>query len=559
MRTVAGWLVAVVMGVGALGLAGCQGARGGKEVRAPTPLAERGEPLALVASEARPPAVVREFRGVWVASVVNINWPSRPGLSTAQQQAELVHILDRAVELNFNAVLLQVRPTADALYASELEPWSYYLTGVQGKAPEPFYDPLAFAVREAHARGLELHAWLNPFRVRQKGARYPASADSLSKRHPEWVRQYGTLEWMDPGEPGARDHSLAVAADLVTRYDIDGIHIDDYFYPYRERGPDGKEMEFPDAETFAKYGAGRSLGDFRRANINDYVRRLYEQTKQIKPHVKVGISPFGIWRPGHPEQIRGMDAYEVIYGDALLWLREGWSDYFTPQLYWPIAQTPQSYPVLLNWWIGENVKRRHLWPGLFTTRADGARPTWKPSEVEYQVKTARGFGGPGGAGAVGGGTGTVHFSASFLTSWTAEKPNAVAMHLKETVYGDGAAVPESAWLGGGGTWVAEVSGVEVRPGSRGGVEGWWVSGVLPAASASAVVQWAVAGEGDRLTWRQTLMGRGEGGRGEVFVAAVGEGGGLRAVAVTPLDRTGRAGRTVVVGVDGGGRAVAERE
>ncbi|MFN4241642.1 MAG: glycoside hydrolase family 10 protein [Tepidisphaerales bacterium] len=549
-------LVMVTAALVATGGCRATGSGSGDASAAPHGGDQRGSPLALSRADVRPPAIAREFRGVWVASVVNINWPSRPGLSTAQQQAELLHILDRAAELNFNAVLLQVRPTADALYASELEPWSYYLTGTQGKAPEPFYDPLALAVAEAHKRGLELHAWINPFRVRQKGARYPASADSLSRRHPEWVRQYGTLEWLDPGEPAAREHSLKVAADLVTRYDIDGIHIDDYFYPYRERGPDGKEMEFPDAETYAKYGQGRSLGDFRRANINDYVRRLYEQTKRIKPHVKVGISPFGIWRPGHPPQVRGMDAYEVIYGDALLWLREGWSDYFTPQLYWPIAQTPQSFPVLLNWWIGENVQGRHLWPGLFTTRADGARPTWPASEVEYQVKISRGLGGPGGAGAVGGGTGQVHFSASFLTSWTAEKPNPLAMHLKDTVYGSGAAVPESLWLSGGGTWLAEVSGVEVRPGRKDGVgEGWWVSAVLPAGSVRAVVQWAAAAEGGGGAgaagaggWRQMLLGRDGTGRGELFIPA--NAARLELLALTPLDRAGRAGQTVVLRVGG---------
>ena len=404
-------------------LAGCQGT-----ARPPAV-------VGLAPSSAKAPAIDREFRGVWVASVENINWPSKPNLTVDQQQAELRSLLNNVAANNFNAVLLQVRPTADALYASELEPWSYYLTGQQGKAPSPMYDPLAFAVAEAHARGLELHAWINPFRVKTKSGRMAMSEGSLAKRHPDWVRSYNGLLWLDPGEPAARDHSLRVVADLVARYDLDGVHIDDYFYPYKEKGPDGRELEFPDAATYAKHGGGQSIGDFRRANINDYVRRLYEQTKSAKPHVKVGISPFGIWRPGNPAQIRGMDAYDMIYGDSLLWLKQGWADYFTPQLYWPIGQTPQSFPVLLNWWNEQNTLARHLWPGLYTTRADGKSATWKPTEVEYQVRTARGISGP---------TGTIHFSASFLR----DAANPVAAHLKSTVFPTAAAVPVSPWLSG---------------------------------------------------------------------------------------------------------------
>ncbi len=339
-----------------------------------------------------PPQVPREFRGVWVASVANIDWPTKPGLSTFEQQAELLAILDRARTLNLNAVLLQVRPAADALYPSALEPWSAYLTGLEGRAPEPFYDPLAFAVAEAHARGLELHAWVNPYRARHASATSPSAGTHISVTHPELVRTYGKSLWMDPGEPRVVKRTLDVIADIVKRYDIDGVHIDDYFYPYPENGADGQPMEFPDGASFARYqkgGGTLARDDWRRRNVDLLVEQMYVRTKKLKPHVQVGISPFGIWRPGNPAQIKGFDAYAKLYADAKRWLHEGWVDYFTPQLYWPIAQVPQAYPVLLDWWLGENRKQRHVWPGHYTTR--GANPTgaWGVDEISNQVRASR--------------------------------------------------------------------------------------------------------------------------------------------------------------------------
>ena len=350
-----------------------------------------------------PPPVPREFRGVWVASVGNIDWPSKPGLSSFEQQAELLAILDRSRALNLNAVLLQVRPAADALYASPYETWSAILTGLEGRAPEPFYDPLAFAVREAHARGLELHAWVNPYRAKYASATSPHAATHISETHPELVHAYGKAEWMDPGEPAVLKRSLDVILDIVKRYDIDGIHIDDYFYPYPENGADGQPMQFPDGKAYARYqqqGGQLERDDWRRHNVDRLVEQLYVRTKQLKPHVQVGISPFGIWRPGYPAQIKGFDSYAKLYADARHWLHEGWADYFTPQLYWPIAQVPQAYPVLLEWWMKENVKARHVWPGHYTTR--GANPTgaWSVDEISNQVRATR-------AAAAGG---DIHFS-----------------------------------------------------------------------------------------------------------------------------------------------------
>ena len=346
----------------------------------------------LAQSAGSPPPVPREFRGVWVASVGNIDWPSKPGLPSFEQQAELIAILDRAHALNLNAVLLQVRPAADALYASKLEPWSAFLTGLEGRAPEPYYDPLEFAVREAHARGLELHAWVNPYRAKYASATSPHAATHIATTHPALVHAYGKAEWIDPGEPAVLTRSLAVILDIVKRYDIDGIHIDDYFYPYPENGADGQVLEFPDGKAYAAYakrGGTLARDDWRRQNVDLLVAALYARTKALKPHVQVGISPFGIWRPGYPAQIKGFDSYAKLYADARHWLREGWIDYFTPQLYWPIAQVPQAYPVLLDWWMGENVKGRHLWPGHYTTR--GANPTgaWSVDEISNQVRATR--------------------------------------------------------------------------------------------------------------------------------------------------------------------------
>ncbi|MCA0377458.1 MAG: family 10 glycosylhydrolase [Gemmatimonadetes bacterium] len=410
-----------------------------------------------------PPAVLREFRGAWVASVANIDWPSKPGLSAWEQQAELIALLDRARALRLNAILLQVRPAADALYASKLEPWSAYLTGVEGRAPEPYYDPLTFAVREAHARGLELHAWFNPYRAKHPSATGTHARNHVSVARPGWVRRYGGFEWMDPGEPAVLSHTLDVMLDVVKRYDVDGIHVDDYFYPYPETR-DSVEVPFPDSVSYARYRArGGTLdrSDWRRHNVDEFVRRLYARTKAAKPWVKVGISPFGIWRPGYPESIKGFDSFEKLAGDSRKWINEGWVDYFTPQLYWPIAQQAQSYPVLLNWWLSENTKRRHMWPGHNSSRA-AQGGTWGPTELNDQVRATRATVGthPSGLGA----TGDIFFSMrslmpvagatrSTVSVGVATQPPtpqaaaAMADRLRDELYSEPALVPASPWLG----------------------------------------------------------------------------------------------------------------
>ncbi len=323
------------------------------------------------------PAPAREFRAAWIATVGNSCWPSKPGLTTAQQKAELLAILDRAAALKLNAVIFQVRPACDALYQSSIEPWSEYLTGIQGRAPSPFYDPLAFAVAEAHKRGLELHAWFNPFRAHHAQAVSPIAPNHVSRAHPEWVRPYGKLLWLDPGEPAVRDYSVRVVMDVVKRYDVDGVHFDDYFYPYAETNSAGVKMDFHDDATWKKFGASSGLArdDWRRHNVDLFINEIYHHIKAEKPWVKFGISPFGIWRPQNPPGIKGFDAYSEIYADSLKWLHEGWCDYFSPQLYWGIEPPAQSFPALLAWWNGQNIRHRHIWPGMDSLKVGVKWPT----------------------------------------------------------------------------------------------------------------------------------------------------------------------------------------
>lgn len=361
----------------------------------------------------------REFRGAWVASVHNIDWPSKPGLSEAAQKAQLRAILDRAAALKLNAILLQVRPASDALYSSSKEPWSQFLTGRQGVSPG--YDPLAFAIAEAHRRGLELHAWINPFRA-ATNVKTALAPNHVAKRHPEWVRSYGTQLWLDPGEPAAREYVLSVIADIARRYDVDGIHIDDYFYPYPSKGG-----AFPDESSWNRHGAqsGMSRGDWRRNNINSFVRAMYSTVKSARPSAKVGISPFGIWRPGVPPTTTAqLDAYGMLFADSRKWLAEGWCDYLAPQLYWSIAPAKQSFPVLLAWWRSQS-NGKPVWPGIATDRIGSKRPA---REIANQIEiTRRGTNAPG----------HIHWSMKSLM----QNRGGVAELLKAGPYADRATVP----------------------------------------------------------------------------------------------------------------------
>ncbi len=328
-----------------------------------------------------PLRAAQEFRAAWVATVYNLDWPSKPGLPAAAQKAQLRAMLDRAQELKLNAILFQVRPVSDALYASKREPWSVYLTGKQGG--DPGYDPLAFAIAEAHARGIELHAWFNPFRAGTKSTE-PNAPNHVMNTHPEWIRRYGGQSFIDPGEPDGRRYVVEVILDVVRRYDIDGVHIDDYFYPYPVGG-----ATFPDDPSWQRYGAAGALsrGDWRRDNVNRFVEAMYHGVKAVKPSVRVGISPFGIWRPGVPSTIEAqLDSFDQLFADSRHWLAQGWCDYLAPQLYWSIEPAKQSFPVLLNWWRQQSRAGKPIWPGIATERVGAKRPA---SEMVREIELTR--------------------------------------------------------------------------------------------------------------------------------------------------------------------------
>ena len=350
-------------------------------VAACSPASHVAGPPQPVLPDTAAPAIEHEMRGLWIATVANIDWPSRAALSADQQRAELVDILDRAAAAGFNAIIFHVRPAADAVYQSTIEPWGAMLSGVQGT--DPGYDPLAFAVQEAHARGLELHAWINPFRAGNTVDSARLASSHLFNTRRDLVRVYGTQLWLDPGEPAVHDHVMRVVSDIVQRYDVDAIHADDYFYPYLQTDAGGRTIDFPDSATYARSGSGLTRADWRRANVDRFIERLYREVHASKPTLDVGISPFGIWRPGNPPGIAGLDAYATIFADSRKWLQEGWVDYLAPQLYWSIAAPQQSFPALLDWWILQNARGRHVWPGLAAYRVGDGTASACPAALHH--------------------------------------------------------------------------------------------------------------------------------------------------------------------------------
>ena len=398
----------------------------------PTPPAQQPTPpktsAPAYAIERELPVVPREFRAAWIATVANINWPSKNNLSTEQQKQEALYILNTLADAHFNAVIFQVRPASDALYKSNLEPWSYYLTGNLGTPPTPYYDPLEFWITEAHKRGMELHVWLNPYRAHHTTGGAVTSASMASKMKEDVYRLSNGMYWMDPSSDRVQNHVSAVVKDITTRYDIDAIHIDDYFYPYKEYNAG---RDFPDNPTFSKYqlsGGTLSRADWRRANVNKFIKRLHEEIKSVKPFVKFGISPFGIWKPGYPAGITGSSQYDELYADAKLWLNEGWCDYFSPQLYWKEGG-PQSFSSLLRWWKDENYKKIHLWPGVNTV---GVKAADRTGEIAGQVQTVR--------RTMGEDAGVIHYSVDGIL-----KNGAMLAALRD-IYQQPALVPASPWL-----------------------------------------------------------------------------------------------------------------
>ncbi len=484
----------------------------------PVPPAAAAVPCPQADTACVPPPVAREFRGVWVASVRNLDWPSRPGLPPSLAKAELIALMDRAAALGLNAVLLQVRPAGDALYASKIEPWSEYLTGRQGVPPAPLWDPLQFAVAQAHARGLELHAWFNPYRAKEPSAKGPLASTHIARRHPELVKKYGTQLWMDPGEPAVRAQTLRVVLDVVKRYDIDGVHLDDYFYPYPERRPNGS-TDFPDDRSWKAYkrhGGKLARDDWRRANVDGLIETLHKKIAKEKPWVKFGISPFQLWRPGYPESVTtGLDAYATLYADSRKWFTNGWVDYLSPQLYRRVDEE-RSYGLLMRWWAAQNARQRHLWPGLYTSGVGtGAATEWRSGEIVAQVLATR------DQPAV---DGEVYFSMeSFLTD-----RDSVGTVLRRTVYAQPALVPESSWMMAG-TPADPVTGLK---------RGAEADTLLIAPGSAAAVRWWMIQLRTAGSWETHVID----GAMHVFCIPPSGGTALRPdlIAVTAVDRVGKA-------------------
>ncbi|GHE42187.1 glycosyl hydrolase [Streptosporangium violaceochromogenes] len=406
----------------------------------------------------------RQLRGVWIATVKNIDWPSRTGLPVARQRAEYIRLLDSAVKHRFNAVFVQVRPASDAFYRSSLEPWSQYLTGTAGK--DPGWDPLTFLVAEAHRRGLEFHAWFNPYRAAYDGGVDRLPDNHPARRNPGWIVRHEGKVYYNPGLPEVRDHVTAVVKDVVSRYDVDGVHFDDYFYPYP-----GSGARFDDAAAFKRYGNGATRADWRRGNVNKLIAQVHEAVHGTRPHVKFGVSPFGIWRNRSDDPTgsatSGMSAYDAIYADARHWIREGTVDYVMPQLYWPRGFKVADYDVLMPWWAKE-VKGTgvHLYigQGLYRVGATDT-PAWtRPGELPSHLARNREHDEV---------RGDVYFSAKQLQT----NPLGVLDLIVKNHYSRPALLPLMKELGG----QAPAEPADLK--AEGGAVGWKTS---PGARAYAV-------------------------------------------------------------------------
>jgi len=382
-----------------------------------------------------PPEPRREFRGVWITTIHNLDWPSREGLDLEAQQRELLTLLDRCADLGLNAVVLQVRSESDALYPSKLEPWSPWLTGNMGESPG--YDPLKFAIAAAHQRGLELHAWFNPFRaVNSDHGRICKS--HISRTHPHYTVPYGPKLWLDPAIPEVRDRALESIREVLRGYDIDAVHLDDYFYPYPVKIK-GSYQDFNDAKSWAAYqksGGSLARADWRRSHINDFVNAVHRLVRTEHPACTFGISPPGIYRPGQPAQVNtSLDSYDQLYADTRLWLREGWLDYVSPQLYWETSNKQYGFAGLYQWWNEENIRHRHVWPGIavYRIKTEGRSAYDSLKQVNLTRQD----------GSSSGGSGHVLFSMESLMA----NHSSVATLLKNKAYTEVALPPASPWLG----------------------------------------------------------------------------------------------------------------
>ena len=352
----------------------------------------------------------REMRAAWIATIANIDWPSSANLSSDKQQKEFIELLDLCKVYNLNTVVFQIRPAADAFYASEIEPWSQWLTGKQGKSPEPFYDPLEFASIECRKRGIDLHVWLNPYRAVSDVSSNRTASDHISNTHPEWFVTYGKTKLFDPGLPQTRNYVTSIVCDIVRRYDIDAIHMDDYFYPYHISG-----VDFPDDNSFGMYPRGykpEERNDWRRHNVDLIIRQLHDSIKAIKPWVQFGISPFGVWRnadkdPSGSKTKAGQTNYDDLFADIVKWEKNKWIDYVTPQVYWEIGKEIADYKIIANWWSQNSYGAQlYIGHGLYKLDPEAKEPSWRSAdEIVNQITLNRSL--PAIAG-------SMFYSAKFL-------------------------------------------------------------------------------------------------------------------------------------------------
>lgn len=379
------------------------------------------------------PKIEREFRAVWIATVDNIDFPTKKTLTIEQQKAEIIKDLELAKSLKMNAVIFQVRPMCDALYESKIEPWSEFLTGKMGKSQG--FDPLKFITEEAHKRGILVHAWFNPYRAYHPSAK-TVSENHISKRRPDLVRKYGKYLWLDPSDAEVQAYSLSVVLDVVKRYDIDGVHFDDYFYPYPEKDEKGEKIEFPDDENYREYvqtamkmsrdGKKRiplRRDTWRRMHVNNFINSVGSEIKKIKPEIMYGISPFGVSDVNITE----------LYADAEHWLQQGTVDYFVPQLYWKIDRKDREFPLLLKFWETKNPKKRHVWAGIGTYKLYNSNENFNAAEIVNQIALTR---------EIQQTDGNIQFSFRSLRNNSDE----IQKSLREKVYQRDAIIPPSAWI-----------------------------------------------------------------------------------------------------------------
>ncbi|MET0244942.1 MAG: family 10 glycosylhydrolase [Flavitalea sp.] len=373
-----------------------------------------------------------EFRAAWIATVDNIDWPTRGNYNTESQKQEFIKMLDMHQRNGMNAVIAQIRPCTDAFYPSALEPWSEWLTGKQGKAPFPYYDPLQFMIEETHKRGMEFHAWCNPYRAEFNIGKSSIAPDHITKKRPEWFLSYGGKKYFDPGNKDAQQFVVSVIRDVVSRYEVDAIHFDDYFYPYRVPG-----KEFPDQDSYAKSGTTLSKDDWRRANVDSIIVHLNKAIKEENPTCRFGISPFGVWRNKDKDAEgsntkAGVTNYDDLYADILLWLKQGWIDYVAPQIYWEIGHPAAPFEVLVDWW-SKHTYGKHCYIGLAIYRA-GSNNAWKDKTQLPRMLTAmRSY--PEIQGAI------------YFSSRSFEKnPNGWNDSLQNNYYKYPAVIPAMEWL-----------------------------------------------------------------------------------------------------------------